>query len=139
MFDCSNIVKSEYVDFFTRNIECTGEETIIYQFLGDMETICENIKLESSPVKIMFSVFEKNKHLLDVDDMEIRISVDNINALIKSDVLFRLSKIELFAFLWYCSCKNILLYEHEYYLKMINNGVIGALIKRLSEISGLEI
>ena len=138
MINYSKIIQNKYLDFFTSEEVKTIERpnTIMDEFFRDMRELGETMPTEISPTEIILNVFEKNKSLFE-NKGEL-VGFQKIVILASSDNLNNLSEEELFTLLWYCSCKNVILYEESYYVSMTSNGVNGRLLKTLSNFSLLR-
>ena len=133
MIDFSKIIQEKYLDFFTSKEAKAIQRpnTIMDEFFSDMIKLAENMSSDtSSPTQIILNVFENNKSLFE--NQGDLVGFTKICILANSDNIKKLSELELITFLWYCSCKNIFLYEEAYYVSMTRNGVIGRLLSTLS-------
>ena len=131
MIDYSKIMQNKYINFFTSEEAKTVERpnAIMDVFFCDMRSLGENMPADTSPTEIILKVFEKNADLFANKGK--MFGFNKIVLIADSDRINTLSEMELFTLLWYCSCKNVILYEEAYYVSMTRNRVIGRIINAL--------
>ena len=100
------------------------------EFFCDMRELGENMPSDTSPTEVILNVFEKNKSLFE--NKGNLSGFKKIVILTSSENLNRLSELEVFTLLWYCSCKNVWSYQEAYYVSMTINGVNGKLLRALN-------
>ena len=124
--DFQKITQEKYLQCFLSDCEHNESDAVITEFLCDMISLSEQMDRQISPIKIANEVMSR----LRLDG----VLLDNIELISKSDLLKSLTLLEVFSFLWLVSCRNILSYDENLYVAMVNNKTIGNLLKRLSEI-----
>ena len=124
--DFQKITQEKYLQYFLSDCDRDESDAVITEFLDDMISLSEQMNMQISPVEIANEVMSR----LCLDGA----LLDNIELISKSDLLKSLTLLEVFSFLWLVSCRNILSYDENLYVAMVNNKTIGNLLKRLSEI-----
>ena len=124
--DFQKITQEKYLQSFLSDCERDESDAVITAFLDDMISLSEQMDMQISPIEIAKEVMSR----LCLDG----VLLDNIELISKSDLLKSLTLLEVFSFLWLVSCRNILSYDENLYVAMVNNKTIGNLLKRLSEI-----
>lgn len=124
--DFSKITNNKYVDYFLSVDESSINDEIMNEFLNKMIDVSESLGKENlkSPVEI-------------VKEIKSRIGLDGsvysgITQVASSDLINCLSSLEIFALLWFVSCKNVFCFEKGVYYNMTLNKTIGNLLKKLS-------
>lgn len=125
--DFHNITQKKYLQYFNSNKEYSLSDNEMKEFLNDMITLCEIDPPEQSPTEILLNIKDKFGY---TDN-----SMRYITQIVESNSIESLTVHELFSLLWYISCRNLILYKDTIYLHFANNGVIGKIIKRLSDIT----
>ena len=122
--DFQKITQEKYLQSFLSDRERDESDAVITEFLDDMISLSEQMDMQISPTEVANEVMCR----LGLDGA----LLDNIELISKSDLLETLNALEVFAFLWLVSCRNILSYDENLYVAMANNKTIGNLLKRLS-------
>ena len=124
----SKITNNKYVDYFSNVDKSSINDEIMNEFLNKMTEVSEGLDKDdtASPAKI-------------VKEIKSRLGLDGsvysaITQIASSDLINSLSSLEIFALLWFVSCKNVFSFEEGVYYNMTLNKTIGNLLKRLSEI-----
>lgn len=124
----SKITNNKYVDYFSNVDKSSINDEIMNEFLNKMIEASESLDKDdtASPAKIVKEI----KSRLGLDDSV----YSAITQIASSDLKNSLSSLEIFALLWFVSCKNVFSFEKGVYYNMTLNKTIGNLLKRLSEI-----
>ncbi|MBO5884170.1 MAG: hypothetical protein J6Q51_00060 [Clostridia bacterium] len=89
------------------------------------EILSDNIFENFKPTNVLKSI--KNRYCRDKD-----FSVE-LNNIINTEKIKRLSVKELFVLLWWFSCKNNFIYQEDYFKQQAKNGNIGKILQELNE------
>ena len=124
--DFSKITNSKYVDYFLGVDESSVNDEIMNEFLNKMIEVSEGLDNGNTPSPVEI-----------VKEIKSRLSLDGgvysiITQIASGDLINRLSSLEIFALLWFVSCKNTFLFEEGVYYNMTKNKTIGNLLKKLS-------
>ena len=124
----SKITNNKFVDYFSNVDKSSINDEIMNEFLNKMTEVSEGFDKDdtASPAKIVKEI----KSRLGLDDS----IYSAITQIASSDLKNSLSSLEIFALLWFVSCKNVFSFEEGVYYNMTLNKTIGNLLKRLSEI-----
>jgi hypothetical protein len=122
----SKITNNKFVDYFSNVDESSINDEIMNEFLNKMTEVSEGLDNDdtASPAKIVKEI----KSRLGLDDSV----YSAITQIASSDLKNSLSSLEIFALLWFVSCKNVFCFEKGVYYNMTLNKTIGNLLKRLS-------
>ena len=126
IMELQNILKDEYINYFCAKPYAEKQE-VLFKFLDDMILVSEQIEQldffkENSPFQILKSINQQYCFCTDF--------LDNIKQVVEKSIN-DLSKTQIFAILWYFSCKNIIIFEQGFYFKIAKQGYIGKLLFRL--------
>lgn len=124
--DFSKITSSKYVDYFSSVDESSVNDEIMDEFLNKMIEVSEGLDKDNTPSPVEI-----------VKEIKSRLSLDGgvysiITQVASSDLINCLSSLEIFALLWFVSCKNTFCFEEGVYYNMTKNKTIGNLLKKLS-------
>ena len=124
----SKITNKKFVDYFSNVDKSSINDEIMNEFLNKMTEVSEGLDKDgtASPAKIVKEI----KSRLGLDDSV----YSAITQIASSDLKNSLSSLEIFALLWFVSCKNVFSFEKGVYYNMTLNKTIGNLLKRLSVI-----
>lgn len=118
------IIQDKYINYF--NGESFDKDDLLFNsFLNEMIDISEQIAESEGRVKTPKQILKEtcNKNNLELNVESFPIVIEN--------KLKDLSKLEIFAFLWYYSCRNVFLYEDIVYMNSAKKGIIGKLLTEL--------
>ena len=122
----SEITSNKYVDYFSKVDESGINDEIMNEFLNKMREASESLDKDNtiSPTEIIKEI----KSRLGLDGSVYII----ITQIASSNLINRLSKLEILTLLWFVSCKNTFRFEEGVYYNMTKNKTIGNLLKKLS-------
>ncbi|MBQ7307910.1 MAG: hypothetical protein IJW82_05205 [Clostridia bacterium] len=126
MFDISEILKSEYVSYFSLS-PYIKNDTILDNFLNDMINISENIDSTQIPYPTQILVSIKEKLSMEEKNM-----IETIYYIIENNYQETLTVLELFAIIWYLSCRNIFSFSKTLYHIAAEKGLIGKFLNESS-------
>ena len=118
------ITQDKYLQYFLSADECKISDAVMTDFLNDMIGVSERMDTQIPPTEIIKEVMNK----LGLEGAVF----GNIRLIASSKMIETLTALEVFALLWFISCRNIITYEEGLYLNMANDKTIGNLLKRLS-------
>ena len=124
--DFSKITNSKYVDYFLGVDESSINDEIMNEFLNEMIEVSEGLDNGNTPSPV--EIVKEVKSRLGLDGGV----YDIITQIASGDLINCLSNFEIFALLWFVSCKNIFCYEKGVYYNMTKNKTVGNLLKKLS-------
>ena len=124
--DFSKITNSKYVDYFLGVDESSINDEIMNEFLNNMIEVSEGLDNGNTPSPV--EIVKEIKSRLGLDDSV----YDVITQIASSDLINCLSNFEIFALLWFVSCKNTFCFEEGVYYNMTKNKTVGNLLKKLS-------
>ena len=122
--DFQKITQEKYLQYFLSDCEHSIEDATMTDFLNDMISASEQLKMTVSPTEII-------KEIMKRCGLE-GSPLNNVSLIATSNLLETLNTLEVFTLLWYVSCRNTVTFEEAVYLRAANNNIIGNLLKRLS-------
>lgn len=113
-------LSNKYLDYF-------NNQTIdnhLEELLSDVDTVANLLGSEfRPPIEILKEVMEKfgykesfYEHIIDI-----------------KDYYSSLSPIELFTLLYFCTCRNIFIFDNDFYISSIKNGCIFSLLNEINK------
>ena len=122
--DFQKITQEKYLQYFLSECEHSIEDATMTDFLNDMISVSERLKMTVPPTEIIKEIMKRCGFEGS--------SINSVSQIVNSDLLETLNMLEAFALLWYVSCRNAVTFEEAVYLRAANNNIIGNLLKRLS-------
>ena len=123
--DFQTIIQEKYLTYFLCDREHKISDTVMVEFLDDMIALSERMDPTMPPTEIIKEIMKR----CGLEDG----ALNGISLIASSDLIETLNAFEVFALLWYVTCRNAWIFEEAIYLSMANNQTIGNLLKRLSE------
>lgn len=122
----SKITNNKYVDYFSKVDESSINNEIMNEFLNKMIEASESLDKDNTipPTEIVKGI----KSRLGLEGGVYSV----ITQIASSDLINCLSNFEIFALLWFVSCKNTFCFEEGVYYNMTKNKTVGNLLKKLS-------
>ena len=121
-----SITDEKYINYFSSSVPKNMRDDVSSRFLNEMISIAESTSFPMPPNKVIKAVFER----LSLNGSIIE-NIENIAS--DGDILDTLTSFEIYTLLWFVSCKNIMLFNEEFYLSFANDGTIGRLLLALKK------
>jgi hypothetical protein len=118
------ITQEKYLNYFGSSKTFSDKDSLFISFLEDMVTVSELMIRKPTILETIFPLIKT------INAKEYNVA-KGIKEIIESPKSNQFTNLELYGLLWYTSCRNTILYQESIYLKMCENGIIGALLKTL--------
>lgn len=114
------ITQEKYLDYFGSSKTFSEKDTLFNTFLDDMVTVSELMIRKPTALEIIEPLLEKHEKK--------KITLVEKFKLLCNDSSKKISILEIYALLWYASCRNTILYQESIYRKMCENKIISFLL-----------
>jgi hypothetical protein len=121
------ITQEKYLDYFGSSKTFSEKDTLFNTFLDDMVTVSELMIRKPTALEIIEPLLEKHgkKKITLVEKVR----------LLFNDSSKKLSFLEIYALLWYASCRNAINYNQANYIIMCENRIVSLLLQKIKIIS----
>jgi hypothetical protein len=120
------VIQPIYLQYFTENKTFTSKSKAFRMFLDDMERLSTMINRRPSLSEVLTPLFANLDESLPL--------YQKYELMLAPSKKHQLTLLQLFALLWYASCRNALLYQERIYQLMAEKGMIGRLLIKIKQI-----